>query len=40
MRIHVASFDSADGAAHNEENCNQARKPFKGNSPKSRFGTW
>ena len=29
MRIHVASFDSADGAAYNQENCNQARKLFQ-----------
>jgi hypothetical protein len=28
MRIHVASFDSADGDAYNRENCDIVRKLF------------
>lgn len=29
MRLHVASFDAADGAAYNRENCDQARELFQ-----------
>ena len=29
MRIHVASFDAADGAKYNNENCNVAGELFK-----------
>jgi hypothetical protein len=30
LRIHVATFDSADGEAYNRENCEVARKVFSG----------
>lgn len=30
MRIHVASFDTADGEAYNRENCEIAADLFKG----------
>jgi hypothetical protein len=29
MRIHVASFDAADGSKYNNENCNVAADLFK-----------
>lgn len=29
MRIHVATFDSADGEAYNRENCDQAQLLFQ-----------
>jgi hypothetical protein len=29
MRLHVASFDSADGEAYNRENCEVARSLFQ-----------
>ena len=29
MRLHVASFDSADGEAYNRENCEVAKQLFK-----------
>ncbi len=38
MRIHVASFDSTDGAAYNRENCAQAALLFQGQpSVKTKF---
>lgn len=30
MRLHVATFDSTDGASYNRENCDQARELFQG----------
>ncbi|BAL23504.1 hypothetical protein [Azoarcus sp. KH32C] len=29
MRIHVATFDAADGEAYNKENCDQAQELFQ-----------
>jgi hypothetical protein len=30
MRLHIATFDSTDGASYNRENCDQARELFQG----------
>jgi hypothetical protein len=30
MRLHVATFDTADGASYNRENCDLAAKLFQG----------
>ncbi|KNZ30795.1 MAG: hypothetical protein AD742_20955 [Methylibium sp. NZG] len=32
MRIHVATFDAADGEAYNRGNCEQAQSLFQGQS--------
>jgi hypothetical protein len=32
MRLHVATFDAADGAGYNRENCDQARELFQAQS--------
>jgi hypothetical protein len=39
MRLHVASFDSSDGDAYNNENCMLAANPFRGQGDdvKARF---
>lgn len=38
MRLHVASFDAADGAAYNRDNCGQAQQLFQGQpGVKTRF---
>ena len=39
MRIHVASFDSLDGAAYNSENCKVAEELFK-NQPNVTVRYW
>ncbi|MEO5690116.1 MAG: hypothetical protein ABIR54_22375 [Burkholderiaceae bacterium] len=38
MRIHVATFDAADGEKYNSENCTQAAELFRGQpGVKTRF---